>query len=152
MSKSIYSILLLFLCACSSSKVSNSNSLETLTEPILVSLGSQDQLTFMFPRGAAPSLNNNNQFLLGILKYPSHLQLKDSELMMTKISMQMAVSPESGYLSLPDEQVGKWAIVQGHWSGNLYQANILCTFDQTPSPSLLRDFEKGTKNVMDYCR
>ncbi len=90
-----------------------------------------------------------HKLLMGLLASPSHIILRDGKILMTHISMQMAVSPESGFLEIGENTVGKWALVKGHWQGDLYEAEILCVLEGTFSP--LENTSSGTGPVALPC-
>jgi N-acetylmuramoyl-L-alanine amidase len=64
--------------------------------------------------------------IIGALKRGGYLRTKSEEILLTKIPMQAAESPELATLEVAPEDVGKMALVRGHLSGNvLYSAHII---------------------------
>lgn len=64
--------------------------------------------------------------LIGTLKKDSYLRTDSGEILLTRIPMQAAQSPESAALEIALEDVGKTALVRGDLSGNvLYSASIV---------------------------
>jgi len=64
--------------------------------------------------------------LLGTLKKDGYLRTESGELLLTRIPMQAAQSPESAALEIAPEDVGKIALVRGGLSENvLYSADIV---------------------------
>ena len=64
--------------------------------------------------------------LIGTLKKDSYLRTESGEILLTRIPMQGAQSPESAALEIALEDVGKTALVRGDLSGNvLYSASIV---------------------------
>ena len=64
--------------------------------------------------------------LIGTLKKDSHLRTESGEILLTRIPMQAAQSPESAALEIALEDVGKTALVRGDLSGKvLYSASIV---------------------------
>lgn len=153
MKKILFGALFLSLFACKTPREAGHSS--TLTEKISITLLQPRDNTWTIRVHPDSRLvlggDSPHTLVLGELQAPSHLRAGLRSLMMTTISMQMAVAPESGYLNLHGEQAGKWAIVKGYLSGDLYEASVVCTFDEVPDPKLLRDFESGQKNIEDYC-
>ena len=65
-------------------------------------------------------------FFIGTLKQNGYLKTESDELLLTRIPMQAAQSPESALLKITSKDIDKRALVQGHLSGNvLYSANII---------------------------
>ena len=68
-------------------------------------------------------------FLIGTLRPSSYLKTDSKEILLTRITMQAAQSPESAALEIAPEDVGKMALVRGDLSGDvLYSAHIVETF------------------------
>jgi N-acetylmuramoyl-L-alanine amidase len=64
--------------------------------------------------------------IIGTLKQGGYLRTKSEEILLTKIPMQAAESPELAALEVAPEDAGKMALVRGHLSGNvLYSAHIV---------------------------
>jgi len=64
--------------------------------------------------------------LIGTLKKDSYLRTESGEILLTRIPMQAAQSPESAALEIALEDVGKTALVRGDLSGNvLYSASVV---------------------------
>lgn len=67
-----------------------------------------------------------NNFLIGNLKLGGYLKTNSSEILLTRIPIQAAQSPESAALEVPQENVGKMVLASGNLSGDvLYSAQIL---------------------------
>jgi N-acetylmuramoyl-L-alanine amidase len=67
-----------------------------------------------------------NALLIGTITQDGYLKTESGKILITKIPMQSAQSPESAGVELPPEGVGKKVIVRGNLSGNvLYSAKIL---------------------------
>lgn len=65
-------------------------------------------------------------FLIGTLKKGGYLRTEPGEILLTRIPMQAAQSPESAALEIAPEDVGKIALVRGDLSGNvLHSASIV---------------------------
>lgn len=151
--KIFFTLLLLGLAACAGQKSTETTHQEDLVRVALFQ-GEGDKLWVRVPAESllVPGQNESQHSLfIGTLGQNSTLQLKDQSLMMTTISMQEAVAPESGYLNIPDSQIGKSAIVRGHWAGDLYQAEIVCVFDNPPTRAQISAYEQGTKNILKAC-
>ncbi len=64
--------------------------------------------------------------ILGVLDRDGFLRVDSKKLLMTAVSLQEAVSPESGVLKVSSEDAGKMALVSGIKSGNvIYSATIV---------------------------
>ncbi len=64
--------------------------------------------------------------LLGTIRPYGYLKTESGEVLLTKIPMQAAQSPESAVIELAPDDVGKMALVRGDLSSNvLYSANII---------------------------
>ena len=64
--------------------------------------------------------------LLGTIRPYGYLKTESGEILLTKIPMHAAQSPESAVIELAPDDVGKMALVRGDLSGNLlYSANII---------------------------
>jgi hypothetical protein len=154
MKPTLFLSLLLLLSACVSHKPGSSSINEDwVSAPILQ--GSTDRLLIrvpptspLLPRKDSPA----HALLLGKLAPISQLELKGQRIMMTSISMQMAVAPESGHLAIPEAQIGKWALVRGHWAGALYQAELICVFGDEPGKEELAAYRQGTRDILEDCR
>ena len=82
--------------------------------------------------------------IIGILKPNSYLKTEFGEILLTKIPMQAAQSPESAALEIDEKDVGKIAIVEGNLSGNvLYSAQIIEIAPSLTSALIKGLIEKG---------
>ena len=133
MKKILPLLALILLSSCISRQ--KSSSLEP-GEPLTIYLGEQETMELRISPNSPFLLPENSPYklLMGLLAGPSHLILRDGKVMMTKISMKMAVSPESGFLDVEEGDFGKWALVQGRWQGDLYEAEILYVLPEGYSP------------------
>lgn len=65
-------------------------------------------------------------FILGTLKSGGYLETESGEILLTRIPMQVAQSPESAAIEISTEDAGKMALVRGHLSNSvLYSAQIV---------------------------
>lgn len=145
------------LLSCNSSKVEtnrlpfshhkiNLGKKESLSIPIQ----KKDPLLFM-PQNKG-SLTST--LFLGKLTLPSHLQTNSGKITLTQISMQAAISIETGYFQLGAKQYDKFALIIGDWDGGemIYQAEIVCILDQVLDQKLKRNLEEGKIKLADICR
>ncbi len=64
--------------------------------------------------------------LLGTIRPSGYLKTESGEILLTKIQIQAAQSPESAVIEFATDDAGKMALVRGDLSGNvLYSANII---------------------------
>ncbi|MCK4783958.1 MAG: N-acetylmuramoyl-L-alanine amidase [Desulfobacteraceae bacterium] len=83
-------------------------------------------------------------FIIGTLKSGGYLETASGEVLLTKISMQAAQSPESALLKVSPEDTGKMALVRGNLSSNvLYAANIVEFFSSFISKLIKKLLKKG---------
>ncbi len=86
--------------------------------------------------------------LLGTIRQSGYLKIESGEILLTKISMQAAQSPESAVIEFTSDDVDKLVMVRGDLSGDvLYSANII----EIASPitdSLIKTLIK--KDVMSF--
>ncbi len=86
--------------------------------------------------------------LLGTIRPYGYLEIESGEILLTKISMQAAQSPESAIIEFTSDDLGKMVMVRGDLSGDvLYSANII----EIASPitdSLIKTLIK--KDVMSF--
>ena len=66
------------------------------------------------------------KLLFGLLRSAGYLKTESEDILLSKISMQAAQSPESAALEISPEEVGKMALVKGKLSNHvLYSAHIM---------------------------
>lgn len=124
-------------------------------QKVTILRGEEEKLSILIPSNAS-SLSmaslSQHSLLYGRLVSGSSLQFGKHNIMMTTISMQSAVSPQSGFLDISAEQEGAWAIVKGHLAGDLYEAEIICVFSKAPTQKQWNAYREGTANLLEACQ
>lgn len=151
-----YLIILLSLItiSCSTKKLqekSTDGSLQTIT----ILKGEGEKVSIQIPSNASTfNLGSLSQYslLYGQLGQESSLRFGKQSIMMTTISMQEAVSPQSGFLNISANQEGAWAIVKGYLAGDLYEAEIICILSEEPDQKAWDAFSRGSTNLFDGCQ
>ncbi|RLB02402.1 MAG: hypothetical protein DRG83_08590 [Deltaproteobacteria bacterium] len=88
---------------------------------------------------------------LGFLEKESFLKTDSKRLLMSKISPEMAQSPESAPLDIKPEDVGKMALVRGTKSGDvLYSADILQVLSPFESILVQVLLKKGVLSLEEF--
>jgi N-acetylmuramoyl-L-alanine amidase len=83
-------------------------------------------------------------YIFGDLKSNGYLKTESGEILLTKIPMQIARSPESATLEIDAGDVDKMAVVRGHLtSGVLYSARIVEIFSSLVSKLVKKLLKKG---------
>jgi len=89
-------------------------------------------------------------FIIGTLRAGGYLKTEFGEILLTKIPMQAAQSPESAALEIDKKDVGKIAIVEGNLSGDvLYSAQIIEIAPSITSALIKSLIEKGILSLKD---
>jgi len=92
----------------------------------------------------------SKEFIIGTLKESSCLETEAGEILLTKIPMQAAQSPESAALEIVPEDVNKAALVKGNLSGNvLYSAQILEIVPSLTSALIKGLIQKGVISLKE---
>ena len=90
-------------------------------------------------------------FFIGTLKQNGYLKTESDELLLTRIPMQAAQSPESALLKITSKDIDKRALVQGHLSGNvLYSANIIEILSPVTALLFKNLLEKGAVSLEEF--
>ena len=88
--------------------------------------------------------------VIGTLRAGGYLKTEFGEILLTKIPMQAAQSPESAALEIDKKDVGKIAIVEGNLSGDvLYSAQIIEIAPSITSALIKSLIEKGILSLKD---
>ncbi len=89
-------------------------------------------------------------FIIGIIKPNGYLKTEFGEILLTKIPMQAAQSPESAALEINEKDAGKIAIVEGNLSGDvLYSAQIIEIAPSITSALIKSLIEKGILSLKE---
>ena len=89
-------------------------------------------------------------FIIGTLKAGGYLKTEFGEILLTKIPMQAAQSPESAALEIDEKDIGKVAIVEGDLAGDvLYSAQIIEIALSITSALIKGVIEKGILSLKD---
>ncbi len=87
---------------------------------------------------------------LGVLEEGVYLKIDSEKLFLTKISMEMAQSPESAPLDVASKDLGKMALIRGTKSGSvIYSSSIVEVLSPVTSILVRALVEKGVLNLDD---
>lgn len=94
-------------------------------------------------------MSQNNLFF-GVLEQGGYLKIDSRKMLLTRISMEMAQSPESATLDVPPQDVGKMALVRGKQSGSVIYSSVIVEILSPVTAILVHALvKKGVLNLED---